>query len=137
MGQGIGVDSLAAAAELDDTAAVALGGATFGEGSELLHRFALGGFTLAAFLALIGLSIERLRNNSGSANIRNSQDLKMEFAAFVLDAQHVSNMNFARRLGFQFVGADASEIAGFRCEAAGLEKACGPKPLVDTYRFAR
>lgn len=31
-------------AELDDAAAVALGGAAFGQGCELLHGFALGGF---------------------------------------------------------------------------------------------
>jgi hypothetical protein len=129
-------DCLGAAAELDDAAAVALCWAVFGERSELLHGFVFSGFALAAFFAFVGFSIEGLGDCGGAANFRDGEDFDVEFAAFVLYAQHVADVNISRGLCFDFVGANAAEIAGLGGQGPGLEEAGGPEPFVDAYRFS-
>lgn len=59
----------------------------------------------------------------------------MEIGSFVLDAQHVAGMDVARGLGFHFIRADATEIAGLGCKCSCLEEASSPEPLVDAYRL--
>jgi hypothetical protein len=123
-------DSLAGA-ELDDAAAVAFGGAAFGQGSVLLHGFSLGGFALALFLARFCFAIEGLGNGGGTADFTEVKDFDVKFAALVSDAEHVAYTDIARGLGFDLVGADAAEIAGLGGESARLEEARSPKPPVD------
>jgi hypothetical protein len=119
-----------ASAELDDAAAIALGGAAFREWGELLHGFSFGGFALTAFLALVGLAVEGLRYGGRAADVGDGQNFDVEFRGFVLDAEHVVEVDFARGLGFNFVGADAAQIAGLGCEGSRFEETSSPEPLV-------
>jgi hypothetical protein len=119
------------AAELDDAAAVALGGAAFRQRRILLHSFTFGGFALALLLAGFGFAIQGLRNGGRTAHIGYLQDFNMKFAALVADAEHVAEMDLARRFGFYFVGTNTAKVAGFGGEGARLEETGGPEPLVD------
>ena len=89
---------LTSASKLDDASPVALGGAPFRERRVLLHRFALGGFSLATLLALVRFAVERVGCGGRAANFAEGQDLDVKFAAFVLYEQHVTYANIARGL---------------------------------------
>jgi hypothetical protein len=123
-------------AELNDAAAVALGGAAFRERGELLHGLSFGGFALTAFFALVGLPVQGLSDRGGATDVRDRQDFDVELGGFVLDAEHVPQMNFACGLGLDFVGADPAKIAGLGCEGTRFEETGGPEPLVDADRLS-
>ena len=124
-------EPLAAASELDDAAAVTLGGAVLRQGGILLHGLALGGFALALLFAGFRLTVEGLGHGGWSADGAEGENLNMKLAAFVLHSQHVADADVACGLGFDFVGVDASKFAGFRREGARLEETCCPKPFID------
>lgn len=84
-------------------AAIAFGGAAFGEGSELLHSFSFGGFALTAFFALVGLAVERLCNCGRASDVGDAQNLNVEFAGFVPDAEHVADVDIAGGFSFDIV----------------------------------
>src|SRR4051812_10835327 len=84
------LDYLAAAAELDDAAAVALVGASGGELLELVHGFALGGGFQAQLAAFFRLAVEGLGGCGRSADLTQPQHLDLKLTAGRGDAQHVA-----------------------------------------------
>ena len=111
-GRPLGCRVLAAAAELDDVAAVAFRRAVGGDRSELLHGLALGGELEARFFAGFGFSVEGLGDGGGAAHLAEGENLDVEFAALIADVEHVVDADVAGWLGLDFVGVDAAEIAG-------------------------
>ena len=130
---GIPFQNLSFAAELDDAAAVALGGAALGEGGELLHGLAFGGEVEAGCLALFGFAIEGLGDGSGAAHVAELEDFNVELAALVADDKVVAHMDLAGGLGLDAVGVNAAQLAGLLGQGAGPEEAGGPEPLVDAH----
>src|SRR3954469_12149335 len=88
-----------APAELNDAAAITLAGAALGNGSELLHGFALLGGFLPRCLAGVGFAIEGLGHSGGSAHFAQREHFHLEFAALIADVEHVSDMHVAGGLG--------------------------------------
>lgn len=97
-----------------------------GQWSVLLHGLALGGLLLAALLALLGFAVERLRHRCRTAEVADAEDLDVEIATFVLDAQHVADVNITGWFGLDFVGPDAADVTGLRCQGTRFEKARRP-----------
>lgn len=129
-----GVVELGLGAEVDDSAAVAFGGAIGGRGfEECGHGLALGGGFLAGFAAGLGFAVKRLRHRSGAADIAEREHFDLEDAAVVGYGEHVAFTYLSCGLGILPVELNASEVTGSRGEGTGFEKAGGPKPLVDSY----
>ena len=123
---------LASLAELNDAAAIALVGAACGQLLPLVGGFALGSDFETLLAAGLGFAVERLGNRRGAANVAEKKDFDFKLAAFVGDAQHVSDADVARGLGGDLsVGLNAAEFAGAGGEGTGLEEARGPEPFVD------
>jgi hypothetical protein len=121
-----------ALAELDDTATVALVGTARGELFPLAGGFALGSHFEALLTARVGFAVEGLRDGRGAANVAKFQNFDFEVAAFVSDAEHVSDANIAGGLGGDLsVRLDSAELAGAGGEGASFEEAGGPEPFVD------
>jgi hypothetical protein len=120
-----------AAAEGVDEAAVALRGlGGWGEG-ERAEKAALFSGLEAGELADFGLAIEGMGDGSGATLVAEGEDLDLELATFVADAEHVAEADLAGGLGGLAVRDDAVELAGLRGLFAGLEEAGGPEPLID------
>jgi hypothetical protein len=124
----------AAAAELDDVAAVAFGGAAGGEHFEFAHGFAFGGDFLSEFAAGVGFSIKGLGDGGGAAKVAEEKNFDFEVAAVVGNAKHVSDVDFSGGFGGLVVGLNAAEFAGSSGERAGLKEAGRPKVFVDADR---
>ena len=126
--------ALSSAAELDDAAAVALGGSPVGHGEELLHGFALGRCAETSLLARVGFAVEGLRDGSGATTVAEGENFDFEFATLVANAEHIADADFAGGLGGLSIAKDAAEIAGAGGEGAGFKKPGGPEIFVDAER---
>ena len=94
--------------------------------------FALSGYLKALRAAGVGFAVESLRNRGRTANLTEKQDFDFKFAAFIGDAQHVSDPHVARRLGGNLsVGLNSPEFTGAGREGSRLEEARGPEPFVN------
>lgn len=102
------VDFSGAAAELDDVAAVAFGGASGGENFELAGGFAFGGDFFAQSAAGIGFSVESLRDGSRAAYVAEEKNFYFEIATIVGDAEHVSDTDFAGGFGGLVIGLNSA-----------------------------
>jgi hypothetical protein len=115
-----------------DEAAVAFvgafGGCSVGHGAE---EFALFGGFAARFFAGFGFAVEGLGDGGGAALLAEGEDLDLEVAAFVFDAEHVADADFASGFDRLLVRENALQFAGFGGLLAGLEEARGPEPLVN------
>jgi hypothetical protein len=122
------------AAELDDSAAIALGWPGQGQLFELSHGFALGGDFLAQFTASVGFAVEGLSNRGWTACIAEEEHFDFEVAAVVGHPQHVADTDFAGRFGGLAVGLNPAELTGAPSEGSGLKESGGPEPFVDASR---
>jgi len=115
-----------------DQATVAFGG-TFGWGSVShgAEEFSFFGGLATGLFALFGLAVEGLGDGGGAALLAEGEDFDVEFAAFVLDVEHVTDADLTGRFGGLVVRGDAIEFAGLGGLLAGLEETGGPKPFVD------
>jgi len=116
-----------------DEAAVAFVGALGGSGGpgDGAEEFAFFGGFAAGLFAGFGFAVEGLCDGGGGSLLAEGEDFDVEFAAFVLDVEHVADADFAGGLGEDVVGEDAVEVAGFGGLFARLEEAGGPEPFVD------
>ena len=89
---------------------------------------------MAALLtAGLRLTVKRLCHGSGAAHFAEKQDFYLKVAALVCYSQHVSNADFARRLGGLPVELNSAEFTGSGCQYSGFEESGGPKPFVHSY----
>jgi len=100
------------------------------QGRKFLHGFAFRCFFLPLLLAGPGLAIERLGHRSWAAHLAQLQNFDVKLATLVPNAQHVSDANIPRRLGFDFIGSNAADVASFGSLGPRLEEARSPEPLV-------
>jgi hypothetical protein len=121
------------AAELVDLAAVALGGAAFGDGSEFEHLFAFFGGFGAEYAALGGLAVEGLGDGGGASDLAEDEDFDVEDAGVAGDLEHVAEADVAGGFGAVGVGLDAADVAGVGGEGACFEEPGGPEPFVHAY----
>ncbi len=122
------------AAELDDPAAIALGGSGCGQLFELPHCSTFSSNLLAKFPACVGFAVEGLRNRSGTARIAKQKHFDFEVAAVVGHAQHVADSNFARGFCGLAVRLNPAEFTGAGGEGSSFKKSGGPEPFVDANR---
>jgi hypothetical protein len=120
-----------AVAKANDLASIALRRATGGELFPFARSFPLGGNFKAELTAGIGFTVERLSNGGGAADVAKGKDFNLEIAAVVGDAKHVTDADFAGRLGGLAVRLNAAEFAGARGKRAGLEEASGPEEFIE------
>lgn len=125
--------ALSAAAELDDAAAIALGGSVRGQGRELLHGFAFFRNAQTRFAAGFGLAVEGLRHRRRAADGTHAQDIDLKAAGIVFNLQAVAGADIACGLGAEAIRFDPAQIAGSRGHGAGLEETRSPEPFVDAY----
>ena len=97
------------------------------------RSFPLGGNFKAELTAGIGFTVERLSNGGGAADVAKGKDFNLEIAAVVGDAKHVTDADFAGRLGGLAVRLNAAEFAGARGKRASLEEPGSPQPFVDSH----
>src|ERR1019366_7588370 len=90
--QAINENALRFAAELDDAAAVALGGAMLGQGRKLLHGLAFGGCLEARGDARLGLAVEGLSHRRRAAHLAEGEDLDLKDATFVFHFKLVADV---------------------------------------------
>lgn len=121
------------AAEAVDEAAVALGRPGGGSRLEVKARFALLGDEAAGFAALLGFTVEAVRDGSGTADFTEGEDFDFEVPALVFDGEEVADANLAGGAGRLVVRLDAIQIAGLGGERARFEEARGPEPFVDAH----
>ena len=119
--------------ELNDATAVALGGPAIGQADVLLQCFALFGKMQAGFEAGVRFTIESLGDCGGTARGADRQNLDLEDAALVFDAELVAGVDFAGRLGTQAIRLNAAHVAGARGHGARFEETRRPKPLIDAH----
>ncbi len=122
---------LLSAAELDDAAAVALGGTALGQGRELLHGLAFGGCFGARSNAGFTFAIEGLRHRRRTAHLAQSENFYLKISALVLHFKMVTDMNLAGGLGFVAIGEDAAQVTGLGGQSTRFEEARCPEPFVD------
>jgi hypothetical protein len=120
-------------AEANDLAAVVFGGASWREDLPLVLGFAFGGGLFAALNALLGFTIESLRNGGGTADVAEVENFDFEFAAIVGDSEAGSDVDFASGLGGLSVELNSAEFTRLGGERAGFEEARCPEPFVDAY----
>lgn len=120
------------AAELDDLAAVAFGGATFRGRAEIAQGFAFFGELQPGFMAGGGFKVESLGHRGGAADGAEKQDFHFKFVRFSANVQEIADADLAGGLGGLLVALDPAQVAGARGDGARLEKAGSPEPLVDS-----
>ena len=120
-------------AELEDSAAIAFGGADGGELYELAHGFALGGDFLAELAAGVGFAVESLSDGCGAAHVAEGKDFDFKVSAIVGHAQHIADADFPRSLGGLAVGSNPAEFTGAGGEGSRLEESGRPEPFVDAH----
>ena len=123
----------ASAAELDNFPPVSLRRPACWHRFKLHGCLALGCRFQARFLAGFGFTIQRLRHGGRATDLAEQQDFHMKFAAIVGDPQHVTDADFACRLGRLAVGLNPAQLTRPRRESSRLEEACSPEPFVDSY----
>jgi hypothetical protein len=124
---------LAAAPELNDAPAIALGGPAIRERERLLHGLAFFSEFEARLAAGVGLTIEGLRNRGGAAHGTELKNLYFIYAALVFDAKSIARVNLSRGFGSQPIRLNPPDVARSGRQGACLEEARGPKPFVDPY----
>jgi hypothetical protein len=95
--------------------------------------FTLGSGSFTALNALLGFTIESLRNGCGAADIAEIENFNLEFAAIVGDAEADSDVDFASGFSGLSVELNSAEFTGLGGERAGFEEARSPEPFVDAY----
>jgi len=120
-----------ASAELAESAAVALGGASCGGGGEVHEGLAFFGGLATGFAAGVGFLVERLGDGGGAAEVAEGEDVDFELAAFGADLEAIADADVAAGFDRLVVGLDAVEFAGAGGLGAGFEEACRPEPFVD------
>jgi len=84
------------------------------------------------FATRFSFAVERLRDRCRTTNFAQKQDFHFEIAAFSLDVQHVTRVDFAGRLSSLMIALNPAEIACARCQTARFKKARCPQPFIDT-----
>lgn len=120
-------------AEVDDVAAVALGGTACRQLFELHCGSALGGYFLAQVAAGFSFPVKRLRHRGWPANLAESENFDLKVSTIIGHAQPVADANLARGLGGLAIGLNSAQFAGLRRQRPCLEKSRGPEPFVHAY----
>ena len=120
-----------ASAELAESAAVALGGASCGGWGEVHEGSAFLGGLATGFTAGVGFAVKSLRDGGGATQVAEGEDVDFELAAFGADLEAIADVDVAAGFDRLVVGLDAVEFAGAGGLGAGFEEACRPEPFVD------
>jgi len=100
------------ATELNDATSITLRGPTLGKRSVELHRLAFLNELESSLAAGISLTVQGLGDGGRAADFAEEQNVDLKDATLVFNAQLVTRMDLARRLGTNAIGLNAANVAG-------------------------